>query len=55
MYREMASYRIDDMVRDAEAYRRTKQTRAGRSAERRGALRRFGGAVLSALLWPVRH
>jgi hypothetical protein len=52
---EMAKMRIDDMVRDAEAYRRSRGTRASRAGETRGKIRRAARAVISALLWPIRH
>jgi hypothetical protein len=52
---EMAKLRIDDMVRDAEAYRRSRGTRASRAGERRGMIRRAARSMISALLWPIRH
>jgi hypothetical protein len=52
---EMARLRIDDMVRDAEAYRRSRETRASRAGERRGKIRGAARSVISALLWPIRH
>jgi hypothetical protein len=53
--REMAKLRIDDMVRDAEAYRRSRGTRASRAGEFRGKIRGVARSVISALLWPIRH
>ena len=56
MYTEhLARERIQDMVRDAEAFRRSRETRSARAAEHRGTVRRMATAALSALLWPVKH
>jgi hypothetical protein len=52
---EMAKLKIDDMVRDAEAYRRSRETRSSRTGDRRGKFRRAASSVISALLWPIRH
>jgi hypothetical protein len=52
---EMAKMRIDDMVRDADAYRRSRGTRAVRAGETRGKLRRVARSVATVLLWPIRH
>jgi hypothetical protein len=52
---ELAKQRIDDLVRDADAYRRSREARAARAGEMRGMLRRVARPVVSALLWPVRH
>jgi hypothetical protein len=53
--RAMAQERIGDLVRQAEAYRRSRRTRAAAAGERRGTLSRVRGAILSAVLWPIRH
>jgi hypothetical protein len=50
--REMARIQNDDMIRAAERERMAKRTRRGRE---QGAFRRVAGAVVSAILWPVRH
>ena len=52
---DVAKYRIDDLVRDAEAFRHSKASRASRSAERRARARRVANVVTSALLWPIKH
>jgi hypothetical protein len=52
---EMAKLRIDDMVRDADAYRRSRGTRAVRAGENRGTVRRIARSVVTALVWPTRH
>jgi hypothetical protein len=52
---EMARLRIDDMVRDADAYRRSRGTRASRAGEMRGTIRRVARSAISALLWPIQH
>lgn len=53
--REVAKYRIDDLVREAHAYRLTRETRMARAAERRARNRRVASAVASALTWPIKH
>ena len=56
MYTEdLARYRIDDMVREAEAFRKTRDSRAGRAAERRTRARRMATVLASVVLWPIRH
>jgi len=52
---EMAKARIDDLVREADAYRRSRNARTARAGEMRGTLRRVTRSVVSALLWPIRH
>lgn len=52
---EMAKMRIDDMVRDADAYRLSRGTRKVRAGEMRGTVRRIARSVVTALLWPIRH
>ena len=53
--RAMAQARIDDLVRVAERERLARQTRAVRAGERGNVIRRMGGAVVHALLWPAKH
>jgi hypothetical protein len=52
---EMAKERIGDLVREADAYRRSRGARASRAGEMRGRLRRVTRGVVTALLWPIRH
>lgn len=52
---EMSRYRIDDMVRGAEASRLARSTRKGRAGQRRARLRKMGTTLASVVLWPVRH
>ena len=53
--REAARYRVEDMVRDAEAYRRSQETRTARSGAQHGALRRMASAAIALVVWPIRH
>ncbi|HYZ00234.1 MAG TPA: hypothetical protein VFA92_01950 [Candidatus Binatia bacterium] len=50
---ELARYRIDDMVRDAERYRRSAGVRTTAGPAR--PVRRLAGAVVSLLAWPFRR
>jgi hypothetical protein len=52
---DLARYRMDDRLREAEAYRRSKASLAGRTAEHRDRFRRIGTAAATMLLWPVKH
>ncbi len=52
---EMAKYRIEDRVREAQADRLGRSTRAGRAGEARSGVRRVVTAVATAILWPIRH
>jgi hypothetical protein len=52
---EIARYRIDDLVREAEAFRATGPARMARAAARRRRARRITAGVASVLLWPIRH
>jgi hypothetical protein len=52
---EMAKYRIDDRVREAQAERLARSTRAGRAGEARTGVRRVVSVVGAAILWPIRH
>ena len=52
---EIARYRIDDLVREAEAFRATRPARMARAATRRRRARRIGAGIASILLWPIRH
>jgi hypothetical protein len=55
MYGELAKYRIDDLVREADAYRMTRSTRLARGAERRAKLRRIGSTMSWVVTWPIKH
>jgi hypothetical protein len=52
---EVAKTRIDDLVRAAEAHRRSKLTRAARAGEQGGKMRKIAGAVASLVIWPIKH
>jgi hypothetical protein len=52
---DLARYRMDDRLREAEAYRRSKASLAGRTAAHRDRFRRIGTAAATMLLWPVKH
>lgn len=52
---DFAKGRMNDRLREAEAYRLTKGIREARGADRRAVLRRVGGATLALALWPFRH
>jgi len=51
----MANERISDMVRDADAYRASRETRVARTAERRARARRIAAMAVSVVAWPMRH
>ena len=53
--REVAMYRIDDMVRDAARYRLSRGTRASRAAQRQARLRQLAATAISIVAWPVRR
>jgi hypothetical protein len=52
---ELARYRIEDMVREAEAHRRSRDTAAARSQARRARIRRAAGTLAATVVWPFRH
>ncbi len=52
---EMAKYQIQDRVREAEAFRMSRSTRAGRRGAERSRARRIVSHALAVVLWPVRH
>jgi hypothetical protein len=52
---EMARERIQDRIREADAYRLSRRARSARAAENRGRARRVAHAALTGLLWPIRH
>jgi hypothetical protein len=52
---EMARQRQDALMREAETFRRTKETRATRAAERRASYRKVVTAALAMVAWPIKH
>ena len=42
-------------MREAEAYRRSRETRAAQSSERQATLRKIATATIHLLAWPIRH
>lgn len=55
MYGQLAKGRIDDLIRDADGFRKTRTTRQARRAHRRARLRRVGTAMSWVVTWPVRR
>jgi hypothetical protein len=52
---DLARQRMQDRMREAEAYRLTKDTRAARAEAHRVAARRVVRTALTSLLWPIKH
>jgi hypothetical protein len=52
---DLARARMQDRMREAEAYRLTKDTRAARAAAHRTTARRMVRTALTTLLWPIKH
>jgi hypothetical protein len=52
---DMARYRQAQLMREAEAFRRTKDTRAAHSAERRATVRKMLATAVGLVLWPIKH
>jgi hypothetical protein len=52
---DLARARMQDRMREAEAYRLTRDTRAARANAHRVAARRVVKTALTTLLWPVKH
>lgn len=52
---QVAKAHIDDLVRAAEAHRRSEQTRRVRAGETRGKIRLVARAIASLVLWPIKH
>lgn len=52
---DLTRARMQDRMREAEAYRLTKDTRAARAGAHRVAARRVVRTALTTLLWPVKH
>ena len=59
MYGSMGSdltrARMQDRMREAEAFRMTKDTRAAQAQAHRLVARRVVRTALTTLLWPVKH
>jgi hypothetical protein len=59
MYGSMGSdltrARMQDRMREAEAFRMTKDTRAAQAQTHRVVARRVVKTALTTLLWPVKH
>lgn len=53
--RAMAQGHIDDLVRVADRERVARGVRRARVSERGSLLRRVGGVIAAAVLWPIRH
>ncbi len=52
---ELARQRQARLMREAEQYRLTRQTRATHSAERRASMRRIVMTAVGLALWPFKH
>ena len=52
---EMARGRMDQRMREAEAYRLSSETRAAQAGAHRATFRRIAMAAVHALAWPIRH
>ena len=52
---EMTRGRMDERLRQAQAYRLGSETRAARAAGHRSTFRRIATIAAHALVWPIRH
>lgn len=52
---DLARQRMQERMREAQAYRATRETRAARAAARHAAMRRVALAAVSVILWPIKH
>jgi hypothetical protein len=52
---ELARQRQSTLLRDAETFRLTKETRAVKAAERRAGYRKVVTAALAMVAWPIKH
>ena len=52
---DLARQRMQDRMREADAYRLTKDTRAARDGAHRVAARRVVRMALTSMLWPIKH
>jgi hypothetical protein len=52
---DMNRARMQDRMREADAYRMTKDTRAARTHDHRVGAKRAVKFALTTLLWPVKH
>jgi hypothetical protein len=55
MGQDLARAQMQDRMREAEAYRLTKDTRGARASAHRVTARRVVRTALTSLLWPVKH
>jgi hypothetical protein len=53
--RQIARYRIEDLIREAEGARRARLAGAARGPGRRYGIRRAASLLASAAAWPGRH
>jgi hypothetical protein len=52
---DMNRARMQDRMREAEAFRMTKETRAARAHDHRVVAKRVVRTALTTLLWPIKH
>jgi len=52
---DAATYRVNDMLRNAENHRASRSIAARRSAERASSIRRIATATVALLAMPFRH
>ena len=52
---DLARAHMGQRMREAEAYRRSRETRAAQSSERQATLRKIATATIHLLAWPIRH
>lgn len=52
---DLTRARMQDRMREAEAYRLTKETRNARAQAHRQIARRVVRSALTTVLWPVKH
>jgi len=51
----LARARMDQRLAEAEAFRRSRETRGGQASEHRATLRKIAAATVHILVWPIRH
>ena len=52
---DLGKYRQADLRREADAFRKSGETRAARSVEHRATARKVMSAAATMLLWPIKH
>jgi len=52
---DLARSRMQDRMREADAYRLTKGTRQAQAAERRNTVRKIASTALYLVAWPIKH